>query len=37
MITIFFTMVLLMIQGVALNIGVLPFSKDRALHNGIRA
>jgi hypothetical protein len=30
MITIFCTMVLSVIQGVALNIGVLPFSKGRA-------
>jgi hypothetical protein len=32
MITIFCTMVLLVIQGVALNIGVMPFSKGRTLH-----
>jgi hypothetical protein len=32
MITIFCTVVLSVIQGVALNIGVLPFSKGRALH-----
>jgi hypothetical protein len=31
MITIFYTVVLSVIQGVALNIGVLPFSKGRAL------
>jgi hypothetical protein len=37
MITIFCTMVLSVIQGVALNTGVLPFSKGRALQNGIRA
>jgi hypothetical protein len=37
MITIFCTVVLLVIQGVALNTGVLPFSKGRALQNGIRA
>jgi hypothetical protein len=32
MITIFCTVVLSVIQGVALNTGVLPFSKGRALH-----
>jgi hypothetical protein len=37
MITIFCTVVLSVIQGVALNKGVLPFSKGRALQNGIRA
>jgi hypothetical protein len=37
MITIFCTVVLLVIQGVALNTEVLPFSKGRALQNGIRA
>jgi hypothetical protein len=37
MITIFCTVVLSVIQGVALNTGVLPFSKGRALQNGIRA
>jgi hypothetical protein len=31
MITIFYTVVLSVIQGVALNTGVLPFSKGRAL------
>jgi hypothetical protein len=35
MITIFCTVVLSMIQGVAHNTGVLPFSKGRALQNGI--
>jgi hypothetical protein len=35
--TIFYTMVLSVIQGVALNTGVLPFSKGRVLQNGIRA
>jgi hypothetical protein len=30
--TIFCTVVLLVIQGVALNIGVMPFSKGRTLH-----
>jgi hypothetical protein len=37
MITIFCSMVLPVIQGVALNIGILPFSKGRALQNGTRA
>jgi hypothetical protein len=37
MITIFCTVVLSMIQGVALNIGVLPLEKGRALQNGIKA
>jgi hypothetical protein len=37
MITIFYTVVLSVIQGVALNTGVLPFSKGRALQNGIRS
>jgi hypothetical protein len=32
MITIFYTLVRSVIQGVALNTGVLPFSKCRALH-----
>jgi hypothetical protein len=32
MIIIFYTVVLSVIQGVALNTGVLPFSKGRALH-----
>jgi hypothetical protein len=36
-ITTFCTMVLSVIQGVAHNKGVLPFSKGRALQNGIRA
>jgi hypothetical protein len=36
MITIFYTVVLSVMQGVALNTGVLPFFKGRALHNGIR-
>jgi hypothetical protein len=30
-------MVLSVIQGITLNIGVLPFSKGRTLQNGIRA
>jgi hypothetical protein len=33
MITIFYTVVLSVIQGVALNTGVLPFSMGRALQN----
>jgi hypothetical protein len=37
MITILCTVVLSVIQGVALNTGLLPFSKVRALQNGIRA
>jgi hypothetical protein len=37
MITIFCTVVLLVIQGVALNIGILPLAKGRVLQNGIRA
>jgi hypothetical protein len=37
MTTIFCTVVLSVIQGVALNTGVLPFSKGRVLQNGIRA
>jgi hypothetical protein len=36
MITIFCTVVLSVIQGVALNTGVLPFSKGRALHSEIQ-
>ena len=35
--TIFCTVVLSVIQGVALNTGVLPLLKGRALQNGIRA
>jgi hypothetical protein len=35
--TTFCTVVLSVIQGIALNTGVLPFAKDRALQNGIRA
>jgi hypothetical protein len=34
MITIFCTVVLSLIQGIALNTGVLSFSKGRALHYG---
>jgi hypothetical protein len=37
MITKFCTMVLSVIQGIALDTRVLPFSKGRALQNGIRA
>jgi hypothetical protein len=37
MITKFCTVVLSVIQGIALNIGVLPFSKGRVLQNVIRA
>jgi hypothetical protein len=37
MTTIFCTVVLSVIQGVALNTGVLPFSKGRALHLATRA
>jgi hypothetical protein len=37
MITIFCNVVLSVIQGVALNTGVLPLAKGRALQNGIRA
>ena len=37
MITIFCTVVLSVIQGIALNTDVLPLSKGRALQNGIRA
>jgi hypothetical protein len=37
MITIFCTVVLSVIQGVALNTEVLPFSKGRVQQNGIRA
>jgi hypothetical protein len=36
MITIFCTVVLSVIQGVALNTGVLPFSKGRALQAAMR-
>jgi hypothetical protein len=37
MITIFYTVVLSMIQGVALNTGVLPFSKNRTLQQMVAA
>ena len=37
MITIFCTVVLSLILGIALNTDVLPLSKGRALQNGIRA
>jgi hypothetical protein len=37
MITTFCTVVLSVIQGIALNTGVMPFSKGRALQNGIKA
>jgi hypothetical protein len=37
MITIFYTVMLSMIQGVAVNTGVLPFSKNRALQQMIAA
>ena len=36
MITIFCTMVLSVIQGIALNTGILPFSKGKALHGFIK-